>query len=260
MNLPPLAIGCDHAGFEYKELIKRALQDEGYTVHDKGTHSLDSGRLSRLRASRRRGGGVGRLPAGHPDLRQRQRRRHHGEQTPGIRAAIAWRNDVAALARQHNDANILCLPARFITIDEAQQFVRTFLATAFEGGRHAQRVGKIPLQHCASGGRSSCRASFNKHGTQTLPGRRLHRPALRRQSGRGDAAARGAAGSAHAKHRGGEQPERDRLPPSGRSGGEYHIRWFTPAAEINLCGHATLASAWVVFNKLGDTARRWCFI
>ena len=148
MNLPPLAIGCDHAGFEYKELIKRALQDEGYTVHDKGTHSLDSvdypdfvhpvAEAVESGACRQ-----GILICGSANGVAITANKHQG-----IRAAIAWRNDLAALARQHNDANILCLPARFITIDEAQQFVRTFLATAFEGGRHAQRVGKIPLQHC----------------------------------------------------------------------------------------------------------------
>jgi len=66
--------------------------------------------------------------------------RHHG-----VRAAIAWRDDVAALSRKHNDANIICLPARFISIAEANQFVNTFLNTSFEGGRHERRVEKIEL-------------------------------------------------------------------------------------------------------------------
>lgn len=146
MNHPSLAIGCDHAGFEYKELISRALQAEGYTVHDKGTFSLDSVDYPDFvhpvaQAIQQGDCRFGILICGSANGVAITANKHQG-----IRAAIAWRNDVAALARQHNDANVLCLPARFITIDEAQQFVRTFLTTAFEGGRHAQRVDKIPLQ------------------------------------------------------------------------------------------------------------------
>jgi ribose 5-phosphate isomerase B len=62
-----------------------------------------------------------------------------------IRAAIAWKNEIAALARQHNNANVLCLPARFISVEEAGQFVNTFISTAFEGGRHKTRVDKIAV-------------------------------------------------------------------------------------------------------------------
>ena len=62
-----------------------------------------------------------------------------------IRAAIAWRNDLASLARQHNNANVLCLPARFISPDEAKEFTTTFISTDFEGGRHQNRVNKIAL-------------------------------------------------------------------------------------------------------------------
>jgi ribose 5-phosphate isomerase B len=61
----------------------------------------------------------------------------------GIRAALCWKNEIAALARQHNDANIICLPARFISIEESLEFTDTFLTTAFEGGRHQNRVNKI---------------------------------------------------------------------------------------------------------------------
>jgi ribose 5-phosphate isomerase B len=62
----------------------------------------------------------------------------------GIRAAIAWKKELAQLARQHNNANILCLPSRFISLDEAKEFSDLFITTAFEGGRHANRVNKIP--------------------------------------------------------------------------------------------------------------------
>jgi ribose 5-phosphate isomerase B len=61
----------------------------------------------------------------------------------GVRAAIAWQNEIAALARQHNNANVVCIPARFIDLDLAKKIVSTFISTAFEGGRHANRVDKI---------------------------------------------------------------------------------------------------------------------
>ena len=61
----------------------------------------------------------------------------------GIRAAIVWKKELAELARQHNDANVICLPARFISLDEAKEFALTFLKTDFEGGRHQRRVDKI---------------------------------------------------------------------------------------------------------------------
>jgi ribose 5-phosphate isomerase B len=63
-----------------------------------------------------------------------------------IRAAIAWRNDVASLARSHNDANVICIPSRFVSAEEAIQFVKTFLTSSFEGGRHAKRVNKIAVE------------------------------------------------------------------------------------------------------------------
>ena len=63
----------------------------------------------------------------------------------GIRAALCWNNEVAKLARQHNDANIICLPARFISIDEAIEFTHSFINTEFEGGRHQTRVSKISI-------------------------------------------------------------------------------------------------------------------
>ena len=62
-----------------------------------------------------------------------------------IRAAIAWQNDIASLARKHNDANVICIPSRFVTCEEAKEFVKTFLSSSFEGGRHANRVNKIAV-------------------------------------------------------------------------------------------------------------------
>ena len=65
-----------------------------------------------------------------------------------IRAALCWNNELVALARQHNDANILSIPARYVTLEEALEFVNTFLNTEFEGGRHLKRINKIPIDPC----------------------------------------------------------------------------------------------------------------
>lgn len=143
MEKPRIAVGCDHAGFAYKENIKAALQQAGYTVKDFGTFSTDSvdypDFVHPLANSIEAGeSDTGFLVCGSANGVAITANKH-----AGVRAAIAWRNDVAALARQHNDANVLCIPARFVSEEEAHTFVQTFLNTPFEGGRHAQRVAKI---------------------------------------------------------------------------------------------------------------------
>jgi ribose 5-phosphate isomerase B len=65
-----------------------------------------------------------------------------------IRAALCWNDELVALARQHNDANILSLPARFVSLEDALKFVETFLSTSFDGGRHQRRIDKIPVDNC----------------------------------------------------------------------------------------------------------------
>lgn len=145
MKTPTIAIGCDHAGFEYKEIVKEYLKSEGYEVKDFGTHSAASvdypDFVHPLAESIEKGeSGLGILICGSANGVAITANKHQK-----VRAAIAWRNDVAALARQHNNANVLCLPARFITIDEAKTFVNTFISTPFEGGRHQNRVDKIAV-------------------------------------------------------------------------------------------------------------------
>lgn len=140
-----IAIGCDHAGLEHKNSIKQYLESKGCQVLDKGTNSEAS---------------VDYPDYAHPvALSVEQGESQFGvlicgsangvcitaNKHKGVRAALCWRNDVAALARQHNNANIICLPARFISIEEAIQFTDTFLQTEFEGGRHETRVEKIDL-------------------------------------------------------------------------------------------------------------------
>jgi ribose 5-phosphate isomerase B len=145
MPKPRIAVGCDHAGFEYKEQVKKMLQDEGYGVKDFGTFSTDSVDYPDFvhpvaESIERNENDLGVLICGSANGVAITANKHQH-----IRAAIAWRNDVAALARSHNDANIICLPSRFISVDEAKQFTGTFLTTPFEGGRHANRVKKIAV-------------------------------------------------------------------------------------------------------------------
>ncbi len=145
MKTPRIAIGCDHAGYAYKEIVKEYLTSEGYEVKDFGTYSETSvdypDFVHPLAESLEKGEkDLGILLCGSANGVAITANKHQQ-----IRAAIAWRNDLAALARQHNNANVLCLPSRFITIEEAKEFVKTFISTDFEGGRHQSRVDKIAL-------------------------------------------------------------------------------------------------------------------
>lgn len=144
MNLPSkIVIGADHAGFEYKEVIKQYLANNKVEVIDVGTHSLEScdyPDYAHAAAREIENGNVefGILICGSANGVAITANKHQK-----IRAALCWQNEIASLARQHNNANIICLPARFVTIDEAEEMVHTFLTTDFEGGRHQKRVEKI---------------------------------------------------------------------------------------------------------------------
>lgn len=135
-------IGCDHAGFELKELVKEKLIAAGISVDDHGTYSLDStdypdyahATASAVEAS----GSPGILICGSANGVCMTANKH-----AGIRAALCWTKEIAVLARSHNDANIICLPARFVSTEEAFDMVDAFIATPFEGGRHQNRVNKI---------------------------------------------------------------------------------------------------------------------
>lgn len=139
----PIAIGADHAGFEYKELLKKQLTAAGWQVSDKGTYSLDSvdyPDFAHPVASMVETGEAtaGILVCGSGNGVCMTANKHNG-----IRAALCWTEELASLARQHNNANVLCVPARFVPITTAEKMVESFLATAFEGGRHEKRVEKI---------------------------------------------------------------------------------------------------------------------
>jgi ribose 5-phosphate isomerase B len=139
----PVAIGADHAGFEYKSLIVSELQKKGYTIKDFGTCSSDSvdyPDFAHPVATALESGeaGCGILVCGTANGVAITANKHKD-----VRAAIAWNEEIAGLTRQHNNANILCIPSRFISPQQAEEMVNVFLNTAFEGGRHEKRVEKI---------------------------------------------------------------------------------------------------------------------
>jgi ribose 5-phosphate isomerase B len=138
-----IAIGSDHAGFSYKEAIKDHLTQAGFEVNDLGTFtdtSCDYPDYAHAVASAVEAGVslFGVLVCGSANGVAITANKH-----AGIRAAICWEKEIAILARAHNDANIICVPARFVPVDAALEMVDVFLSTEFEGGRHATRVGKI---------------------------------------------------------------------------------------------------------------------
>lgn len=138
-----IALGGDHAGFEYKKQLVELLQSQGFEVKDFGpftadscdypdfvhpvANAVESGEFTKGVLICGSGNGIAITANKHQ----------------GVRAALAWQEEIAKLARSHNDANIVCLPARFISFDEAAKIVKAFLDTDFEGGRHQNRVDKI---------------------------------------------------------------------------------------------------------------------
>ncbi|WP_448520408.1 ribose 5-phosphate isomerase B [Rhodoflexus sp.] len=143
MNARKIAIGSDHAGFYYKAAIIKHLEAAGYQVIDKGTYSeaaVDYPDFAHPVAAAVESGQAdsGILICGSGNGVAITANKHQG-----IRAALCWTVELAALARRHNDANIISLPARFVSLEDAIAMVDTFLNTAFEGGRHQNRINKI---------------------------------------------------------------------------------------------------------------------
>ncbi len=143
MSKISVAVGCDHAGFPLKESVIRKLKKMGFMVHDFGTHSEDS--------------------TDYPDyVHPGAKMVENGEaqfavficgsgqgvtmtanKYQKVRAALCWKVDLAELARQHNNANVLCIPQRFVSKKMALNMIQKFFETDFEGGRHERRVNKI---------------------------------------------------------------------------------------------------------------------
>jgi ribose 5-phosphate isomerase B len=139
----PIAVGADHAGFEYKEAAKKWLQDKGFTVKDFGTNStasVDYPDFAHPVSQSVEAGetAFGILFCGTGNGVCTTANKHQN-----IRAGLCWDNDVAKLVRLHNNANIICFPARFVALPLVLEMIETFMTTAFEGGRHTNRVNKI---------------------------------------------------------------------------------------------------------------------
>lgn len=140
----PVAVGSDHAGFDYKEDIRGFLTAQGLTVRDFGAFdaaSADYPDHAHAVADAVEKGecAFGILFCGSGNGVAMAANKH-----AAIRAALCWNPAVAEVARAHNDANVICIPARYISLEVSRQMVERFLVTEFEGGRHARRVGKIP--------------------------------------------------------------------------------------------------------------------
>ena len=139
-----IAMASDHAGFRLKEELKKLLSEKGYNIIDFGTLSEDSCDYPDFahpaaKAVEKGKADLGVAMCGTGNGIQMTLNKHQG-----IRAALCWIPEIAKLARQHNDANILVLPARFISEEDATEITEVFLNTDFEGGRHQRRIDKIP--------------------------------------------------------------------------------------------------------------------
>lgn len=139
----PIAIGSDHAGFDYKEDLISFLEGKGLKFKDFGAFSKDSvdyPDFAHPVATAVESGdfAFGILLCGSANGVAITANKHQG-----VRAGICWGEEIAKLVRQHNDANIICIPSRFVREGDAEKMVATFMSTSFEGGRHASRVNKI---------------------------------------------------------------------------------------------------------------------
>ena len=146
-----IAIASDHAGYDLKTILKPYLAEKGYELVDFGTNSPDSCDYADYAhpaalavESGKCDTGIGICGSGNG--MQMTLNKHQG-----IRAALCWIPEIAELARQHNNANFLVLPARFISEEEAKTLVDIYLSTPFEGGRHERRIKKIPVNISVEG-------------------------------------------------------------------------------------------------------------
>lgn len=140
-----IAISCDHAGFELKEKIKRVLSEKGHSVTDFGPSTADRMDYPDAIHPLAKAINDGEISQGIIICGSGNGVAMTANKYPNVRAGIAWSPELAELTRQHNDANVLSLPARFISEEIALVCVDKFLNTKFEGGRHEERVNKIAI-------------------------------------------------------------------------------------------------------------------
>jgi ribose 5-phosphate isomerase B len=138
-----ISIGNDHAGPDYKKAIVQFLEEEGHTILNHGTDTFESVDYPDFGHSvaydvETKNADLGIVICGSGNGIAMTANKHQG-----VRAALCWTKEIAELARQHNDANIISIPARYTSVQQAVDMVKIFLSTKFEGGRHANRVNKI---------------------------------------------------------------------------------------------------------------------
>ncbi|MCF0206941.1 MAG: ribose 5-phosphate isomerase B [Bacteroidales bacterium] len=140
-----IGFACDHAGYEIKTFLIEYLKQKGYEIIDFGTNSTDScdypDFAHPLAEAVEKGECIGFAICGTGNGISMTANKHQG-----VRCALCWDTEIALLARQHNDANICGMPARFLSKELAAEIAETFLKTKFEGGRHERRINKIPVK------------------------------------------------------------------------------------------------------------------
>lgn len=144
-NKAVIPIACDHGGFEMKEFLVKHLSELGYSIEDLGTYSSESVDYPDFIHPLAKAVNDGVYPLGIIICGSGNGAQMVANKYPKVRAALCWTVEIAKLSRQHNNANILALPGRFVDLPSAAAMAEIFLSTSFEGGRHTQRVDKITI-------------------------------------------------------------------------------------------------------------------
>ena len=143
-----IAFACDHAGFEKKEFLLKKLKDLNYDVKDFGTYSSESVDYPDFAHPMAAAVEDGEFDLGISLCGSGNGINMVSNKHKGIRSALCWTAEISKLAREHNDANVCSIPARFVSQEEAKDIMEAFINTEFEGGRHQNRVNKIPVTSC----------------------------------------------------------------------------------------------------------------
>ena len=146
MDVKLIGLASDHAGYPLKQFVKQYLEEKGYEYKDYGTYTEESCDYSDFGHALARGIEDGEVYPGIAICGSGEGISMTLNKHQGIRAGLCWIPEIAHLIRQHNDANVLVMPGRFIDTETARQIMDEFFATDFEGGRHARRVAKIPIE------------------------------------------------------------------------------------------------------------------
>ena len=141
-----IALASDHAGFEKKMVVRKYFDSEGIKYKDLGCFSTDAVDYPDFAHKIGKAINDGEYEIGISFCGSGQGISITANKYPNVRSALCWKKEIAALAKQHNNANICALPARFVTDEEAIEIVETYITTDFEGGRHARRIDKIPIK------------------------------------------------------------------------------------------------------------------